>query len=145
VVQRIRSHRLSEWLIASCGVWCIAIGLYFIFLRPAFLPEDLRYMGIGLAELQAKVPGLNSWLDNVFTVMGGFMAGGGALIAYLGWVVLPLRLPGIALLLAISGSVSLGLMSAVNFSIQSDFRWVLVAPTAIWVVAIVVYIVERRK
>lgn len=145
MVLRIRSHRLSKWLIASCGVWCIAIGLYFVFLRPAFLPEDLHYMGIGLAELQDKVPGLNGWLDNVFTVMGGFMAGGGALIAYVGWVVLPLRLPGIALLLAISGSLTLGLMSAVNFSIHSDFRWVLVAPPAIWAVAVVVYFMERRE
>ena len=145
VMHRIQPHRLSEWLIAACGVWCIAIGLYFIFLRPTFLPEDLRYMGIGLAELRAKVPGLPIWLENVFTVMGGFMAGTGALMVYVGWVVMPRRLPGVALLLASSGSFTLGLMSAVNFSIHSDFRWVLVAPPAIWAVAVVVYIVERRE
>ena len=58
---------------------------------------------------------------------------------------MPRRLPDIAVLLAISGSLTLGLMSAVNFSIHSDFRWVLVVPPAIWAVAIVAHIVERRE
>jgi hypothetical protein len=30
----------AEWLIAACGVWQIGLGLYFIFVRPALLPED---------------------------------------------------------------------------------------------------------
>jgi hypothetical protein len=145
MMRPIRSHRLSEWLIASCGIWYIAIGIYFLFLRPTFLPEDLRYLDNSLVELRAKVPGLESWLDHVFTVAGGFMAASGTLIVYVGWVVMPLRLRGIAPLLAIAGSLSLGLMSAVNFALQSDFRWILVAPPAIWAAALLVYIAERRE
>jgi hypothetical protein len=83
---------VPEWLIVSCGVWHIGLGLYFIFLRPALLPEDVRYMESDLQALQAAVPRLAEWLGKVFTVMGGFMAGAGALVAFLGWTVMPARL-----------------------------------------------------
>ena len=29
----------------TCGLWLIALGLYFLFLRPALLPEDPKYIG----------------------------------------------------------------------------------------------------
>ncbi len=35
----------SAAVLALCGVALIGIGLYFIFLRPALLPEDARYIG----------------------------------------------------------------------------------------------------
>jgi hypothetical protein len=38
-------------LIATCGVWLIGLGLYFIFLRPPLLPEDPRYIGLDLATI----------------------------------------------------------------------------------------------
>ena len=60
------------------------MGLYFIFLRPALLPEDIRHMNLDAQVLQATVPGLSAWLGKVFTVMGGFMAGTGVLVAYCG-------------------------------------------------------------
>ena len=34
------------------GIILIGLGLYFIFLRPPLLPEDPRYMGTTLAEIQ---------------------------------------------------------------------------------------------
>lgn len=72
---------LSSWLIAACGVWLVGLGLYFIAVRPALLPEDTRSMGATIAQSQAAVPGLEGWLKKVFTVMGGFMAGAGVLEA----------------------------------------------------------------
>jgi len=81
------SHRdrgPAEWLILSCGLWNIGLGVYFIFFRPLLLTEDLRYMGVDAHVLYATVPRLTEWLARVFTVMGGFMAGVGVLVVYLG-------------------------------------------------------------
>ena len=135
----------AEWLIAGCGVWHVALGLYFIFVRPALLPEDVRYMGADLQALQAAAPRLSGWLDKVFTVMGGFMAGAGVLIAYFGWAVMPLRLRGTMAVLVSTGALTLGLMSAVNFVLHSDFRWLLVLPPFGWAAAVLLYLARDRS
>ncbi|CAN7766629.1 hypothetical protein LJR296_007192 [Cupriavidus necator] len=129
----------AEWLVVSCGLWHIGLGLYFICGRPALLPEDLRYMGVDAQVLYAA-PRLAAWLAKVFTVMGGFMAGTGVLIAYLGWKVMPLRTRGMTAALALTGALTLVLMSAVNFALQSDFRWFLALPPIGWFVALGLYV-----
>jgi hypothetical protein len=48
-------------------------GLYFILLRPSLLPEDVRYMGLSAAQLDAVRPQLEVWLTQVFRVMGGYV------------------------------------------------------------------------
>lgn len=133
----------SEWLIASCGVWHIGLGLYFIFIRPALLPEDIRYIAADIKSLAAAAPHLGEWLGQVFTVMGGFMAGAGVLIAYLGWVILPSRPRWATFVLVVVGAMTLGLMSAVNFALRSDFRWLLAAPPVAWFAAVWAYAVHR--
>jgi hypothetical protein len=135
----------AEWLIAGCGVWQVGLGLYFIFVRPALLPEDVRYMDADLQALQAAAPRLSGWLDKVFTVMGGFMAGAGVLIAYFGWAVMPLRLRGTMAVLVCTGALTLGLMSAVNFVLHSDFRWLLVLPPIGWAAAVLLYLARHRS
>ena len=135
----------AEWLIAVCGVWHIGLGLYFIFVRPALLPEDVRYMGASLQALQAVAPHLGDWLGKVFTVMGGFMAGAGVLIAYFGWTVMPSRPRGATLVLAAVGALTLVLMSTVNFALHSDFRWLLALPPLAWAAALVRYELQWRK
>jgi len=127
----------AEWLICGCGVWLVGLGLYFIFLRPAWLPEDLRYMGVGAQALQTAAPELASWLGKVFTVMGGFMAAAGVLVAYFGWKVMPARPRDAAAALGLTGVLSVGLMSAVNFALNSDFRWLLLLPALAWGIAAV--------
>ena len=84
---------ISTWILMSCGVWLVGLGLYFIFLRPPLLPEDPRFMGTTLEQLQASVPGLARWLNKVFGVMGGFMASTGVLTVFVASVALPARLP----------------------------------------------------
>ncbi len=42
----------------ACGAWLIALGLYFLFLRPALLPEDPKYIGSSLEAIRAAMPGL---------------------------------------------------------------------------------------
>lgn len=40
------SWPFSSIVLALFGVALIMMGIYFVLLRPAFLPEDLRYMGM---------------------------------------------------------------------------------------------------
>jgi peptidoglycan/LPS O-acetylase OafA/YrhL len=108
-------------------------------LRPALLPEDLRYMGVDQQALQASLPRLSDWLGKVFAVMGGFMAGAGVLIAYFGAKVMPLRPRGAGWALALTGALTLGLMSVVNFVQHSDSRWLLVVPPIGWFIAVALY------
>ena len=51
----------------TCGIWLIGLGLYFMYLRPPLLPEDLRYIGVTASDVQSAIPGLEGWLQRVFT------------------------------------------------------------------------------
>jgi hypothetical protein len=139
-------HRgFAEWLIAACGVWHVGLGLYFILLRPALLPEDVRYLGTDLPALQLAAPHLADWLGKVFTVMGGFMVGAGVLLADFGWMVMPARPRRATLVLVLVGAFTLVLMSAVNFALHSDFRWFLAGPPLAWAAAVVLYELKARQ
>ena len=109
---------VASWLIIHCGVWLVGLGLCFIAVRPPLLPEDTRFMGSSLAQVQASVPGLEGWPTKMFTVMGGFMAGAGVL--------------------------TVALMSATNFALDSDFRWLLLAPAVIWLAGLVLHVTRLR-
>lgn len=75
----MKGHVYSSTLLATSGVILMAMGLYFIVLRPALLPEDLRYMHASLTEIQAETPGLLEWLPKVFWVLGGYIFATGLL------------------------------------------------------------------
>ncbi|MEO6015628.1 MAG: hypothetical protein ABIP46_00105 [Polaromonas sp.] len=62
----------GRWF-AACGLWMAGLGCYFLFFRPALLPEDTRFIGTSLEILTAIAPGLAQWLGHVFGVLGGFM------------------------------------------------------------------------
>lgn len=134
--------RASGWMLTACGIWLVALGTYFIFLRPPLLPEDLRFMGATLAQIQAAVPGLESWLDKVFTVMGGFMAGTGVLIVFTARVAMARCLTGTAWAIGVSGALTVALMSATKFALHSDFRWLLVIPALVWLASLFGYLVK---
>lgn len=131
--------RAAMWLLTACGVWLIALGAYFVFLRPALLPEDPRFIGASLQRLREAAPGLEAWLRIVFTVMGGFMAGAGVLTVFLARTAVPARLPGAGWAIALAGLPTVVLMSAMNFALHSDFRWVLLAPALLWVAGVAAY------
>jgi hypothetical protein len=133
------SRRISSWLLGACGVWLIGLGLYFIFVRPALLPEDPRYIGASLEHLREAAPGLESWLRIVFTVMGGFMAGAGVLTVLVSSTAVRDRAPATGWAIAVAGATTVGLMSAMNFVLHSDFRWVLMLPVLLWLAALLAY------
>lgn len=137
------SGKISTWMFIACGVWLIGLGFYFIFLRPPLLPEDPRFMGTTLAQIRIAVPGLESWLSRVFAVMGGFMAAAGVLTLFVAAVAMPRRLTGVAWVIALTGALTVALMSATNFALHSDFRWLLLVPALVWFAGVVCYIARR--
>ena len=143
MITRTTNRPISTWMLVACGVWLVGLGLYFIFLRPPLLPEDPRFMGTTLVQIRAAVPGLERWLERVFTVMGGFIAGAGVLTVFVAAVAMPARLKGTSWAIALSGALTVALMSATNFVIHSDFRWLLLMPALIWFAALVAYVARR--
>lgn len=138
-----RNRQVSTWMLIACGVWLVGLGLYFVVLRPPLLPEDLRFLGTTLAQTRAAVPGLEGWLEEVFTVMGGFMAGAGVLTVFIAIKAMPLRLQGTSWAIAFAGALTVGLMSATNFALDSDFKWLLLTPALIWLVSLALYVAGR--
>jgi predicted membrane channel-forming protein YqfA (hemolysin III family) len=128
----------------ACGMWLVGLGIYFLLLRPALLPEDPRYIGATLAEIRTAVPGLERWLRRVFTVMGGFMTAAGVLTLYVAATAAPERRPGAGGVLAITGLLTVVMMSAINFAIDSDFRWLLLAPALLWLAGLAFYHLEQE-
>ena len=123
----------------------MALGMYFAFLRPPLLPEDPRFIGTSLANIQATVPGLMIWLRRVFWVMGGYMFAAGLLTFHVAVTSFRDRVRGVAVVVALAGSTSIGLMAAVNFIIASDFKWLILSFAVPWALALGLYWSERRK
>jgi hypothetical protein len=123
-----------------CGLWLVALGAYFLFLRPALLPEDTRYIGSAIETISTAAPGLERWLGHVFKVMGGFMLATGAMTVLVACrLLLARRQRGTLLALSVAGAASVALMSATNFLLYSDFRWPLLLPALLWLVGLLCY------
>jgi hypothetical protein len=138
-------HRpLCAWLLAAAGAATIVIGIYFIFIRPPLLPEDLRYIGMCSEGLLAATPKLVRRLELVFTVLGGYIVGAGVLLTHLALGAFAGRKPYAFLVAALGGGFTTGLMSVVNLVIDSDFKFVLFAITALWLGALICYVFKTR-
>ena len=133
----------SQLIFLACGIWLIGIGVYFTFLRPSLLPEDLRYMGTGLSQIRSDLPGLEGWLHRVFGVMGGFMAGAGALTIFVAVTAPQAKRTG--LVLALVGLITVGTMSVTNFALGSDFRWLLLIPLLLWLAGVVAIFHQKKE
>ena len=133
-------------LLAACGVWLVGLGLYFIVLRPPLLPEDPRFMGTTIEQLRVAAPGLEAWLKHVFRVMGGFMAGAGVLTVFVAMcreTSQPRAASWAIGAIGLAGALTVGLMSATNFALHSDFRWLLLVPALMWLVTFAMFVASR--
>jgi hypothetical protein len=139
-----KGRDISRWLIIACGAWLMGLGFYFSVLRPAFLPEDLRFMDASLTQIRVAVPGLEGWLHKVFTVMGLFMAGSGVLAVFVAAVAMPLRFRWTSWAIALAGILTVAGMSAVNFALHSDYRWLLLIPVLVWLAGLTLYVFAQR-
>ena len=134
--------RPSGKVFVACGLWLVGLGAYFVFLRPAVLPEDLRYLGGSLDAIRAAAPGVERWLGHVFDVMGGFMVATGAMTVLAAWRLSARPERASLAALSLSGAAGVSLMSATNFALDSDFRWLLLLPALLWVVGLACHVYE---
>jgi hypothetical protein len=75
--------------------------------------------------------------------MGGFMASVGVLTVFVAAVAMPQRLKGTSWVIGLSGVLGVALMSATNFVLRSDFRWLLLIPALFWLAVLVLYVRRR--
>ena len=133
----------SSIVLALAGLFLAGIGLYFIFIRPPLLPEDLSYMGTTLQNTKANIPGLLNWLQKVFWVMGGYIFTTGLLTLFISYTSFRTRMNGAFIIITIAGLTSTGFMTIVNFIINSDFKWILLAFTLPWFIALILYRIPK--
>ncbi|TIP93618.1 MAG: hypothetical protein E5X58_10380 [Mesorhizobium sp.] len=135
---------MSSATLALAGMIIAGIGLYFIALRPPLLPEDVRYMNLSAAEMEAFGPRLAMWLTQVFRVLGGYALATGVLLIALALTAFRTRHPVALAGALVGGASSIGLMSVVNFTISSDFRWALFVSALVWALSLALYGLESR-
>lgn len=134
--------RRSSVTLALAGTVVMGLGLYFAVLRPALLPEDARYIGASLVQVETTVPGLSTWLRHVFWVMGGFMFATGVLTFYVAVTGFRSRSRGAFPIAAVAGASSVGSMAIINFLIRSDFKWELLVLALLWGLALAFHLME---
>ena len=126
---------IAAWLFGAGGVLLVGIGAFFILLRPPLLPEDLRFLERSEGEIGQFVPQLRKWLRRVFIVLGGHALTVGVLTVFIAATNVREGDGAAVVVLTLAGATSIGLMAVVNFAIRSDFRWVLLGASGLWVVA----------
>lgn len=135
---------IAKWIFVGCGIWLLGLGGYFVFVRPPLLPEDLRLLGMSAVQVEALLPHLAEWLRKVFTVLGGFIAGCGVLTLFVALRALPQGLQGSGIALGFAGLLTVATMSATNFALDSDFKWLLLVPALAWLLGLVSYLAGIR-
>ena len=117
----------------------IEMGLYLVLLRPTLLPEDTRYIGMSLEKIRIAVPCLLDWLEKVFWEMGGYILTTGLLTLYVAITSFRTRAKGVLGIVALAGLASVGWKTVVNFVIDSDFKWLLLAFAVLGGLALVLF------
>lgn len=135
-----RRERVAAVLLIVVGVLTLGVATYFLFLRPAMLPEDSRFTGVAADTLP---PRLADWLTIVFHTLGGFVAGFGIVLLAIGGYLLT-GAPGV-----LRGGVALALVVAFgrflvsNIVLRSDFLPILIAISAVAVSAALALTLRR--
>ena len=129
----------SSSILALGGFLLLAMGIYFVLLRPALLPEDILYMKTTSSIIQENTPQLSVWLQKIFWVMGSYIFTSGLLTIFSARTSFQIRTRGAFSIVAISGISSIGAMTIVNFMIASDFKWTLFAFTIPWLIALILF------
>ncbi|MFH1346342.1 MAG: hypothetical protein ABIL01_34840 [Pseudomonadota bacterium] len=134
----------SSIVLIMAGVTLIGVGVYFFLFRPPLLPEDIRYMALPVAQLDILRPRLELWLTHVFRVMGGYVLATGVLTITLAATSFRAHQEGAAIGALIGGAASIGWMAAVNFVIDSDFKWALLGMALLWTCSLMLFWFERN-
>lgn len=116
------TRRLSFAAVAllALGVLTSGTGVYFMVLRPPFLPEDAMFTGVPSADLPEP---LLRWLAIVFRTWGGFVFG--MALCLLGLSAFLFTRRDIWLRLGVSSGLvfAFGSFLVSNIQLHSDFLW----------------------
>ena len=126
------------------GFILIGVGVYFVFLRPPLLPEDFSYINTSATEINNSLPGLPIWLKKVFVVLGGYIITTGLLICYIAITSGSKRSIGLFTMIFFAGLTSIGLMTVINFIIDSDFKLILLLFTIPWLISLFAYFIPSK-
>lgn len=111
-------------LVLVLGVLTLGTGIYFLWLRPPLLPEDILFIGVAPDVLP---PPLLDWLGIVFRTWGGFIAGFGALLMGIGTFMLTGRARWLYWATALGILAAFGRFLISNIVLRSDFLWFIAA------------------
>ena len=125
-------QKYSKWALLVEGLILVGMGLYFIILRPPMLPEDFNYIHTNATTINDDLPGLLIWLKKVFIVLGGYIVASGMLLSYLALNEPIKQTNAWPVLILVASLSSIGLMTAVNFIIDSNFKWILLFFNVPW-------------
>ena len=115
----MNGNRRSGLLLTLLGALTIGTGLYFVLLRPAMLPEDLRFVGAN-GPIDAAMA---EWLRVVFRTWGGFLVGFGLVLGAVGAFALTARWQWMRWGIAAGIALAFGQFLASNVELKSDFLW----------------------
>lgn len=107
-------------VLLALGLLTTGTGLYFMVLRPALLPEDMRFMGLARGEVPDA---MLLWLAVVFRTWGGFMVGFGLSLLGLAGYVSARRDVWLRLGAGLGILFAFGSFLASNIQLHSDFLW----------------------
>ena len=102
-------------------------------------------MSLPATDLAAVRPRLEGWLTQVFRVMGGYIIGAGVLTVTLASTSFRAHHKGAGIGALIGGVASIGCMAVVDFGIDSDFKWALVAMALLWAASLGAFWFETRR
>jgi hypothetical protein len=100
------------------------------------LPEDFNFIHTNQTAINDELPGLLIWLKKVFIVLGGYIFTSGALFSYLSIHETNKQSNAWFITIIVAGVSSVGLMTAVNFMIDSDFKWLLLLFNVPWLTSL---------
>ncbi|MDQ2862579.1 MAG: hypothetical protein M3R50_02820 [Bacteroidota bacterium] len=100
-------------------------------------------MNITLIAVQNNISNLSIWLQKVFWVMGCFILTTGLFTMYVAQTSFRIRTRGAFIIISIAGITSIGSITIVNFILQSDFKWALLAFTIPWLLALIFYLLHK--
>ena len=137
-----RRDALSGILLLVLGLLTMGTAVFFLVLRPALLPEDIRHTGIDPGTLP---PAFLEWLGTVFRTWGGFIAGFGVLLLGIGGFLLSGRTRCRYWATAIGAVVAFGRFLFSNILLDSDFLWFISALFALAAATAISLLLRRGR
>ena len=138
----MKFDRMAAQLLLVLGVLTLGTGTYFMLLRPAMLPEDVRLTGMDPQLLQ---PAMVEWLRIIFRAWGGFMSAFGILMVSVAGYMITSRPALLSWGVVFAVLLAFGRFLASNIVIHSEYLWFIGALFAIALVAALRFAWSARR